>query len=400
MSIAALVDLDSGLDSYELCDDAFAPGDGRWEVHDVHGPLDFEIQSQDAHQDVTEYYRDVIEQDRVFRRTWAAHTRQHKQLAAVNTGGRVGLGRPTWSSGDESIATIGSDGLARHVGNGTVSVSANCNGAIRSVVLGLSGIPAYSQQEVDLVAGTARAAIVAELDGLLAGKTPAEAKPIFSSQDHAAPAYVRNTGCWAAGIDLTPISPWNSDGAGKRGGMLVSPRHAIWAQHYPIGDGATLRFVTADNQVIDRTVTGSQQIGSSDIRLGVLNEDVPGSIGFAKILPSDWATYLPGDGADLPFCGTDQEEKLLVFETVELAGGTIVFSSPAEPVRKSFWELLIGGDSGNPALLIVGGQLVLLSTWYTAYSGASVSYYLDQINAAMSGYQLSQVDLSGYTEFE
>ncbi|XP_052256322.1 uncharacterized protein LOC127861675 [Dreissena polymorpha] len=64
------------------------------------------------------------------------------------------------------------------------------------------------------------------------GATVDEMKKIYSKQDHAQKSYVRNTKCWAYPLDLTSISPWNSNGGIRKAGVLISPRHALWVRHY------------------------------------------------------------------------------------------------------------------------------------------------------------------------
>ena len=65
---------------------------------------------------------------------------------------------------------------------------------------------------------------------------------IFSTQDHTHKVYVRNKDCWAYGLDLTSISPWNSDFRNKKAGTLISPRHVLWARHYSIHINKTIRY--------------------------------------------------------------------------------------------------------------------------------------------------------------
>ena len=81
------------------------------------------------------------------------------------------------------------------------------------------------------------------------------------------------------------------------------------------------------------------------------------------------------------------------------------FSRPLDPHYATFYEDKIGGDSGNPAFLLVriGGivRLIALTFWTFggAGSGTSIRQYLTAINAAMtangSPYQLTPAPLSG-----
>ena len=110
-------------------------------------------------------------------------------------------------------------------------------------------------------------------------------------QDHAHKHYVRNPACWAADLDLTCMSPWNSDHATRKAGTLVSPRHAVWARHYNIRLNSTIRFVTRSGAVVDRRVVASRLVARTeaghsfygrDIVVGLLDRDVPDTISFAK----------------------------------------------------------------------------------------------------------------------
>ncbi|WAQ94057.1 hypothetical protein MAR_006528, partial [Mya arenaria] len=56
-------------------------------------------------------------------------------------------------------------------------------------------------------------------------------KKIFTLQDHGHKRYVRNPHCWAYPLDLTCISPWNSNQGNRKAGTLITPRHAVWAKH-------------------------------------------------------------------------------------------------------------------------------------------------------------------------
>jgi hypothetical protein len=242
-------------------------------------------------------------------------------------------------------------------------------------------------------------------------------KPIFTVQDHVAASYTRNTNCWAADLDLTCVSPWNSTGANTRAGTLISPRHVLFAAHYQISPGATIRFVQSDNTVVTRTVTAVRQhpeyIGATDgykrdIAVGVLDSDVPAGISFARILPDDWASKLPSisPAARIPALCLDQEENALVSELGNIGTDLTSFYTPnSGSQRAAFFENIIVGDSGNPAFLILSGQLVLLSVWTFggAGSGASITLQKTAINDMMTqlggGYQLTQISLSSFPSY-
>lgn len=261
------------------------------------------------------------------------------------------------------------------------------------------------------VSGSLSKHISDALDARLVGLTPANAKPIFTTQNHSSPSYVRNTGCWTSGVDMTCISPWNSAGVATRAGTLISPRHIIFCAHYPIDNGSTIRFVDANNNIVTRTmVTKLTHPNYSpyypDISIGVLDSDVPNTIGFAKILPSNWASYLPSLSTSrrIPCLVLDQEEKALIADLYSLST-TVNLLNPSNSTRLLYYEDMITGDSGNPVFLIINGQLVILTaiTFGGAGSGTSVAYHKDAINTMMAGlgggYSLTEVDLSGFNSY-
>lgn len=247
-------------------------------------------------------------------------------------------------------------------------------------------------------------------------------KPVFSTYNSTAaptPIYVRNTNCWAYGIDLTPISPWNSTHGLNAAGTLISRRHVLFVEHYNFHPsvGATIHFVDNNNNVVIRTVTAVQKHPSvaeqglfPDITIGILNEDVPNTISFAKILPDNYINYLPGlnmgliSSARLPVIITDQAENALVADLSAL-GGSVAPSIPVDNRRLSFNESMVNGDSGSPICFIINNSLVILGT--VTYSGpgtgTATQIFKNDINTIMTslggGYQLSEVDLSAFPVF-
>lgn len=239
-----------------------------------------------------------------------------------------------------------------------------------------------------------------------------EQKKIFSVQDHTQNRYIRNDKCWAYPLDLTSISPWNSQGHTRKAGTLISPRHALWAKHYSMRVNTTLRFVDKNNNAVDRRITktgavpthGHPYLSGYDIVIGELDQDVPPTISFAKVLPHNLTTIRPR-GVHLPVFGTDFEEKALV-ANFNYESGTLVWLGRPAPssIRYPYFETKITGDSGNPVFLVVDGELVLVFvfTYGGSGGGTSITYHYDEINAIMkrwgSSYQLTPVDLSKYLQ--
>lgn len=276
----------------------------------------------------------------------------------------------------------------------------------------------------DVTADTSALANAAfAIDSRIVDKDPAGAIHIFSVQDHANTNYVRNPACWAADIDLTCCSPWNGTSGRLRAGTLISPRHVLLAAHYDeLAIGAAMRFVDMQNQVVERTLVAKIRHPSyvpwyPDLTVGLLDADVPADrISFAKVLPDNYRDWL-ADGTRLPALALDQEEKALIrdlwrlsaVEEIEgVTGAYTMFDTPFDAARTDYYEDLIGGDSGNPAFIIIGGQPVLLTVWTFGGPGAGTSLvdFKQDINAIMSqleaahnsvdGYQLEEIDLSNF----
>jgi len=232
---------------------------------------------------------------------------------------------------------------------------------------------------------------------------------IYTTMDHAATNYVRNTNCWASGFDLTCVAVYNSYQTDARcGGTLISPRHVVFANHYTPPNGTELRFVAKDNTVVTRVLVNSVQITLTDLRIGVLDSDVPTNlISFAKVLPSDFTNYFPNSlkpisSKDIPALCLDQDEDALESDISGVTAG-VSFAVPTDPTRKQFYADKDSGDSGQPGFIILKGQLVLLTVY--SYGGTGSGWFippcLSQINAAMAtlggGYSVTPVDLSCFT---
>jgi hypothetical protein len=249
------------------------------------------------------------------------------------------------------------------------------------------------------------------VDNRIAGLNPSLSKPVYTTQNHTTSTYVRNSGCWVSDLDLTSISPWNSTSSNNMAGVLISRRHIIFAAHYQINNGATIRFVDNNNNVITRTMVNKLTHPNyspyyPDITIGLLDSDVPPSIKFAKILPQNWKNYLPSVSSSfrLPCLVLDQEEKALISELYFLETSA-AFKVPTDTVRSSFFENITLGDSGNPAFLIIDGELVIITVWTFGGAGAgtSIVYHKNAINTMMAslaeGYSLTEIDLSSFLFF-
>lgn len=310
---------------------------------------------------------------------------------------------------DPSIATVDSAGRVTRAADGTARILAKTRLAaprrVSVTVLRETGQTTSVFSRFD--EGTLARAIADGVDLRIAEKNPTTTKPIFSQQNHVDAVYERNADCWASGLNLACISPYNSSHGVKFCATPVTPRHVLMANHAPVS--GTLRFVDADNNVIERTITSAQSISgaslSKDVKVGLLNSALPESIGFARLLPANYADYLPDVSYGLPALGLSQFERASVHEIYSLSAGQVACHNPTTADRIDFQGAVIVNDSGNPLFVIIDDELVFVGMWtYTGWgSGTNLADYLSDIDTAITslggGYQLTTVDLSEFTDF-
>lgn len=304
-------------------------------------------------------------------------------------------------------------GTCSGVASGTVLLLASSNdGSFSSFSAAVNNpVGTTGISFINYVSGSLSRICSDAIDARISGKTAASSKPIFSTQNHSGGVYVRNTGCWISDVDMTCISPWNSTDNVNRAGTLISPRHILFAAHYQINNGATIRFIDNNNNVVTRTMVNKLTHPNytpfqPDITIGVLDSDVPNTVTFAKILPQNWSNYLPNLSYNyvIPCLVLDQEEKALISDLLSLSTSAN-FTTPTNSKRYEFFENIISGDSGNPAFLIINGELVLITVWTYGGSGAgtNIAYYKDDINSMMTtlggGYTLTEITLSGLATY-
>jgi hypothetical protein len=283
-----------------------------------------------------------------------------------------------------------------------------------SVTLTLSGASVVDVIEGG-VAGSARKALSDPMDTALSGANPATQQKVYTSQDHATPAYVRNTSFFLQGTHaeaLTCTSPWNSRQAGNRAGTAVTARHAVLANHYALYVGDTLRFIASDNTVITRTVVQAARIfysgngNGTDAWMVLLDSDLPASITPCKLFPDGYETYLPAGATcaaacALPLLAMDFSENGIALDLIAkstFAGSpTMTFGVPTIPHRLAFYDPLIIGDSGNPIFGVIGSELWLLSTFYSAGSGPFYGGLVTELNAMITTLDTLQGDITGHT---
>jgi hypothetical protein len=208
-----------------------------------------------------------------------------------------------------------------------------------------------------------------------------------------------------------------SNGMGGQGLVtMVSPRHYLFATHmHP--EGFLIAFLDTNNVIYWRKTLERKDVNvvlpsglSLDTSVGILNADLPPSVGFLPVVPTNLASYLPEDNSQIvQGIGMNQDMKLF--------GQPMSFGNPPLVVWDSHaaspdgvgrdWNVSIrSGDSSNPEMLLIGNQLVLLSHNYGVQAGPNYAYLFDNINKVMhelsihnrvhSDYQLTPFSLESW----
>lgn len=358
----------------------------------------------------------------------------------------------TFISNDPTIATVEEDGHVRvpdsytpdplsgnFVNLGTARIRVRTAKAAKTALVPITQTTGTTSKRfnsyVDNSVGKAMDDLI---NTLMVGKTYPTAFPLFSTRDHEHNIYVRNTDCWAAGLfGYTAHCVFNTNDPRKHATM-ISPRHFMTVSHFAIGIGHKIRWVTLDNQVVERTVVGLYPPiyeNQPDWSVGYLDADIPGTIAYAKILPENFFdVYAPsatfsnshsafGDyGTYIPIAATDRNRNATL-AACSSGGGTIPLINTAGSAdnfytnRAPFYAAgSVPGDSGSPAFFIIPNHTnpSLLEFCYCSYYGvincSPPQNYKAAINAAMSAtramsnnpgpdYQLVEVDLAGYAQF-
>lgn len=238
--------------------------------------------------------------------------------------------------------------------------------------------------------------------------------------------FVRNPNCWAYPLDLTCCSPWNMHptyrlpggalpySSNHMAGTLISPRHVIFCKHtqyYPPA-GCLMRFVTQDNQTVTRTMTAIEETPEGDFAVGILDEDVPASISFAKILPDDWqekfAIVNNKFAPEVLVVALNQDEVVIIQKLLIATAGMFEWRNFNEKIPVDFARAVRVLDSGNPVFMFVDRKPILLSVFSGADRGDNINAYKNVINTTMlalgaeSGctYTLTPANLEPYANLQ
>jgi len=219
----------------------------------------------------------------------------------------------------------------------------------------------------------------------------------------------RNNNCWAKSLDLTGYAACIVPLGGVGGGTLVTKKHILLANHVPYSTLPFMIFFVNNNNVsFTYNVVKTKRIANTDIMIGELDREVDASLKVYSILPSNYLKYFNKD-INFPLLYSDQERKALIGENgvINTSHGSTntLINIPKDPNKASYFEALIGGDSGNIVSTIINNEIVLIGGWYMTLGSmaglaTNMPSYITDINNTItsmtSGYKVTELDLSEF----
>jgi hypothetical protein len=329
----------------------------------------------------------------------------------------VGPATPfSFASLDTGIATVDDNGMVSRVADGAARILVTGGSVTRRVQVATSHtVGGMTTVLVDFVDGSLAKHCHEALSALLIG---GKQKNIFSTLNNSASLYVRNPNFWGHGLDLTPLSVYQSYGSVQRAATLITRKHYIQAEHWQTPVGQTIRWVAQDGTVHNRTVAAKLRI-SKDLLVGTLDSELPESIGCVQLFPANYRNKLSTLGTEsangttiyltdlLPGFAPNQSNTTTMMQLrstgYNVAGAYWSFNGVypvLSPYTDANWNTaVIGGDSGSAFCFLINGRLVVGCTWWGAGGGIDFSQYLAAINAYCSPYSVVTADLSSFPDY-
>lgn len=310
----------------------------------------------------------------------------------------------TWSTSDESIASIDATGKVTRVADGYIRITATDQHGAKAKsglvhIYREAGVEA--QTWLAWADGSAAKAISDAIDEAIETGDPAAIMPMYTSGN------TRNPNCWAAELaDLSCIDRNKPNAAfiGTSGGYS----YAIQAGHYPDG---TDTYVAMDGTVASVTVADSRRVGPTvpgygpEIKIVRYSTALDAKFVPALLPPANLNDYFRHLSIGVPLICTDQEKKALVADLNSL-GTWATAKVPTDARRLALYESAIVGDSGSPRFMPVSGRLMLISslTYGGAGSGPNHSQFLSEILDAIDDMggdveDFEIADLSAWTNY-
>lgn len=197
-------------------------------------------------------------------------------------------------------------------------------------------------------------------------------------------------GVFLADVDTSPICTTS------RGGVMITPRHAVFVAHYPPWVNQSIRLRNGEVGQVERVDRHEMW----DFVIATLKE--PLNVRPAMVLPQDWLPLLPNAygppthypaGTAAPVVWFNQQDRIGVYD-IGFAGTSTLsaqFTRPSEPARQALMLGIGKGDSGSPLCLVAGDRLIAVAVLQSSNgSGPWISSHrpwIDEV-VARTGHRL------------
>ncbi len=377
------------------------------------GRIDLTV--QDIVREVTVGDHDLLPSlDVIWRHTYTVTQVPEVQISVANIAGPQHV---RFQSLAEKRGVVDASGRVRAIDGGTFDVVVRTPWSRRTVSVTLPASTTFAtRRHESFVAGTLGAYLYDTLAPLVEGLTPSEQIrwPFKDGSDYSQ----WNPDCFGYPADLTGKT------AGSTSGAFVHPRIMVSANHtgQPFaGQGYTVR----DYQNAGHYSGGCDAISNyGDIRVARFPAAVP-DFGVNKILPADWANYLPNLATSynatprayypiLRYAGEATGPYLCVEALTSLHTYVELWPCPAHWPSLRAFSYNHSGDSGHPIGMpkLPNGDSILLGiaaftlppNYQTHFGGYNLVAFKSQVDGLMNthipGAALVEADLSAFTRFD
>ncbi len=184
---------------------------------------------------------------------------------------------------------------------------------------------------------------------------------LFTMYGFQTPSIWKNN--WTSNFDLTGVS-WNDN----RTVTAISPNHVVMAAHFTRPTNVPVIFHDRSGKIHNRSITGYVPLTSvGDITVARLNQPLPAGVKWYRMAG-------PEDVAPMKLAIVTDQTRTLSLHRIGFVGERKVMLGYDPNIEKIYHRNLIIGDSGNPAFVLRGKELMLLTTFTTGGPGTGPFY--------------------------
>ena len=210
--------------------------------------------------------------------------------------------------------------------------------------------------------------------------------------------FVFNHSFWGSDVNFSCISIWNTSSFPQsHGGVLISPRHVLFAKHWYLGVGSGMYFFDSSSNLQYRVITAVRHMPDVDLTVAALNFDMTNIVP-AYVMNRDVSAYIR-TGRHLPVITIDQFKMAGVADIRDFMARYedpmptyFSFSQSTRQQRMEFYVPVKDKDSGSPTFLLENNHLILIGIRKGYGIDSNVCKYLSAIQFLMDdkvpGYSL------------